>query len=286
MALPWLRPTHTSEAGQVLERDATLPLEAFFGMPRRLRLVFEKERVTGVVQKPYGNNYMAWVHPLTPYYRRKEDAPDWLPVHPKAGSLSYRNWLGVTMQSDQGLKGTRRLASTVQAYWNRPRKPFAELLVGGWAMDNMKPMDFSLSNYPSFPGLNEVEHVRVRRLVDAANKTAGALRKEFKAARLLDGAAADAVTEAFFAATQDRFVESVRNIDGDSQGDVEAEWHKILVNEAVRAFDELIVEGLSDRDLADIERRVTAKRNLLGALARQVRRALNLKVPSKKRVRA
>ena len=73
-------------------------------MPRRLRFVFKEDRVVGVVQRPYGTNYAAWEHPLTPYYSKKEDDPEWLPVHPKAGRLSYRNWLGITMEPRSGRK--------------------------------------------------------------------------------------------------------------------------------------------------------------------------------------
>ena len=285
-ALPWLRPTRTSESGQVVNPEATHPLESFFGMPRRLRLRFKDDSVTGVVQKPYGTNYVAWEHPLTPYYRRKEDDAEWLPVHPKAGRLSYRNWLGVTLRSGHGEGGTRRVAANVRAYCQRPRVPDFELLVGGWAMDNMKPVDFSFAAYPGFPGLNEDAHDRVRGLVDAANIAAGSLRKALKAASLLDGTAADAVTEAFFVGTQDEFSESVRKIVAGLKEDVEIAWHKTLRNEAVRMFDERIVHDLSNHDLAAIEKRVMAKRNLLSALAKQVRKELNLPMPGKKEKRA
>ena len=40
-ALPWLRPTRTSKKNEPVTPDMSHPAEAFFGMPRRLRLLFE-----------------------------------------------------------------------------------------------------------------------------------------------------------------------------------------------------------------------------------------------------
>lgn len=84
--LPWMRPTRISDAGlETLPPEGKLfGPEAFFGMPRRLRLVGDASGVTGVIQKPYGANYRLWKHPLSPYYRQKAGA-EWLPKHPRAG---------------------------------------------------------------------------------------------------------------------------------------------------------------------------------------------------------
>ena len=102
-ALPWMRPTRTSEPGQtsVFPSDGTrrFDVEAFFGMPRRLRLVGDDAGVTGVIQRPYGTNYAGWRHPLSPYYRIKV-TEEWLPRHPRAGRFGYRNWLGVIAESE------------------------------------------------------------------------------------------------------------------------------------------------------------------------------------------
>ena len=287
-ALPWLRPTHTSERHQIVTPDHTHPLEAFFGMPRRLRLVFDGERVVGVVQRPHGTNYATWEHPLTPYYRQKEDSPDWLPVHPRAGRLSYRNWLGVTMAPGTGGKGTRRTARTVYECLEGRLSQHVEfeLMAGGWAMDNMKPVDFALDIYPAFPGMGEDGADRVHRLVEAANIASGALRKALNAACGLDGTSRDAAIEAFFAETEEAFERSIRRIIDGADAKVEEAWHRTLRDRAVRSFDRRALDGLGDRDIAGIEKRVTAKRNLLAALGKQVRTAMNLPIPDRKEKRA
>lgn len=277
LALPWLRPTRTSKRSETVTPRDSHPLEAFFGMPRRLRLVFEGNRATGVVQRPYGTNYSGWHdHPLTPYYRRKPDDPEWLPVHPKAGRLSYRNWLGITMESGSDRTGTRRTARTVRECRSRSRMPDFEIMAGGWAMDNMKPVDFSLDRYPAFPGLGEDGEDRVHRLVSAANSASGALRKALKKACQFDGSSADAVTEAFFANTEAEFTAAVDGIASDTGTAVEEEWHRTLRSRAVGMFEDRVTGGLADLGIAEIERRIGARRMLFGALAGRVRKDLGL----------
>ena len=280
-ALPWLRPTRTSESNQTVTVDETHPLEAFFGMPRRLRLLFEENRVTGFVQRPYGTNYTAWQHPLTPYYRQNEESAEWLPVRPRPGRLSYRNWLGIIMRSGGGIKGTRRTAQTVRECDNRPGMPF-EILAGGWAMDNMKPLDFCLSRYQSFPGLQEEDMDRVQLLVEAANAASGKLVQSLKKALRIEGEATAAVTELFFAETEQEFSEMVRRINERESGEVESDWHKRLRKKAVEMFEERIVPGLADRDLSSTERQIMARIWLLANIDRDVRRILGLPAPEKK----
>ncbi|MFN4131195.1 MAG: type I-E CRISPR-associated protein Cse1/CasA, partial [Paracoccaceae bacterium] len=78
--LPWMRPTRVSDKGMetLPPEGKTFGVEAFFGMPRRLRLVAEAGQITGVVQRPWGTNYAKWKHPLSPYYRMKP-GEEWLP---------------------------------------------------------------------------------------------------------------------------------------------------------------------------------------------------------------
>lgn len=285
-ALPWLRDTNTSENNQVVTPDMTHPLEAFFGMPRRLRLVFEDDRITGVVQRKYGTNYSAWKHPLTPYYRAKEDDPEWLPVHPKEGRLSYRNWLGTTMIAKTS--GTRESAEVVRVYNQRLNAPDREILVGGWAMDNMKPVDFTMDTYPTFPTIAEYEcfEFRVRSMVDAANTTSKAVRRELKTACQLDGKSLDSAIEEFFNKTEVKFSLLVGKIAEGAGKKIEKEWHKILWDEAKRIFDEQAMTHLADRDIAEIEKRLKAWRNLNSVMAKKVREIMELPLPAKKENRS
>ncbi|MFT3691465.1 type I-E CRISPR-associated protein Cse1/CasA [Paenirhodobacter sp.] len=140
-SLPWMRATRSSEKGlETLPPDGALfGPEAFFGMPRRLRLVADEAGVTGVIQKPYGTNYALWKHPLSPYYRMKPGT-EWLPKHPRAGRFGYRNWLGIVAGQAKG--DLSELSLSLRDWGNR--QGGGAVIVAGWAMDNMKPRDFTL----------------------------------------------------------------------------------------------------------------------------------------------
>ena len=272
-ALPWLRPTRTSERGQIVTPDMSHPAEAFFGMPRRLRLVFGERAVTGVVQQRYGTNYAGWIHPLAPYYRPKPET-EWLPCHPKPGRTSYRNWLGLTF--GEGSE-TRRVARTVDRFQKLTNAPRWEVEAGGWAMDNMKPRDFSLHVYPVFR-LDDAAEVRVGQFVEAANAAAGGLARALRQASALEGRAADLIRETLFTDTEPSFVRAVRAVSEGGDKTVEESWLAALRRTALTAFDRLALPALPDRDPARVERAVAARRTLLGAFSRPtgIRRILDL----------
>ena len=276
-ALPWLRTTRTSDNGEIVTPDKTHVAEAFFGMPRRLRLVCREESVTGVVQRPYGTRYAHWSHPLSPYYRRKPDEEP-LPVHPSPGRVSYRNWLGLAF--GQGNE-QRTPAASVRRFHSLTNAPAAEVLAGGWAMSNMKPLDFDLHVYPTFR-LDESAELRTGALVEAANSASQELMKGLKKATGVKVQAFEPVREAFFAGTESDFVEATKSIAAGVGGEVEQSWLSNLRRTALTLFDRQTVPALTERrtvgNTASIEATVNARRNLLAAFSKPtgVRKALAL----------
>jgi len=133
-AFPWLGDTRVSDKAGVVTTGADIhPVQCFWGMPRRIALIFEANvdrlpcDLTGEVDdvivrgyrtRPYGVNYDAVEHPLTPSYRVKPDASEWLPVHPQPGGVAYRHWLGFVLEPKTGL---RRPAKCVVAARERLR---------------------------------------------------------------------------------------------------------------------------------------------------------------------
>ncbi len=272
-ALPWLRPTRTSERQQTVTLDLSHPTEAFFGMPRRLRLVFGGRSVTGVVQQRYGTNYAGWIHPLSPYYQPKPGT-EWLPCHPKPERASYRNWLGLTFGKGSE---TRRVARTVDRFQKLTNAPCWEVKAGGWAMDNMKPLDFVLHVYPAFRLDDEAEN-RVAQFVEAANAASKALFRALRRAVAIEGRAADLIREALFTDTEPAFVRAVRAVVKGDGETVEEAWLAALREVALSTFDRHAVSALPDRDVARVEQAVAARRALLGTFTRPtgVRQILDL----------
>lgn len=263
-ALPWMRPTRTSEGGQQVFEAQTHRVEAFFGMPRRLRLVDDGAQVTGVVQRPYGTNYAGWVHPLTPYYRQKPGA-ELLPVHPRAGVFGYRNWLGI-VAADPGNELHQR-AEVVAGWHDRGQGALADVLVAGWSMDNMKPRDFTYSRAP----LLQLDPERARLLagfVEAASVFASALRGALREV-LAEGEAREAQREQFFLHTQSGFEEAATKLTAvncDPQA-VARDWLTMMRNTVLTLFEAIALPGLDQRNTTAQHAIVRAHAGLRATLA-------------------
>ena len=148
---PWMRPTLTSENDRPTcpddgnQRADAHPAQAFFGMPRRLRLTVEGAQVTGFHQKQYGAKYVGWRHPLSPYYRQTPES-DLLPSHPKPGRFGYGDWVAATAGSGTGLRDAAR--SITSAKSRLDPADGARLLIAGWSVKNAEALDYLLAIQP------------------------------------------------------------------------------------------------------------------------------------------
>ena len=293
--LPWMRATRTSETGAVVQQQQSdhTPPEVFFGMPRRLRLVESEGRITGVIQKPWGTNYGLWRHPLTPYYALKEGA-DILPKHPKPGAFAYRNWLGILMEAPAGKGSLAYRAQTVVTYAQRAKHPEASVLVAGWAMSNMSPLDFLWSEQPLFTLTPEASD-QAAMLVSGADLACRALvmaLRDVQAMDVTEGTRLDPEREGFYLATQAGFVAAVSALArGEAAADVCAAWLETLRRQVLAQFDTVALNGLAERDItprntSGFSRRPTAQRiiatrgQLLGNLhGPKIHNALGLTPP-------
>lgn len=285
-AFPWLKKTRTSEKDSTYPEHGH-PVQQFFGMPRRIRLVFERNSnrrtcdltdmvddviVTGFVQRPWGVNYAGWEHPLTPYYRTKPGEPP-LPRHPSVGRFGYRQWIDVAIGKGDGL---RMPAAAVEAYirdravniqgpdnLNIPR-----LLVAGWAMDNMKPLDFiedeQQLHIAATPARGREIDNLARQMAEAADVAVrdtvwNVRRALFSEQATVDAekTALDAIRESFYDATEDDFHEILaRAAAPDPVGDDELRkigddelrkrWLDILRRRALMQFEAATSSSYSD----------------------------------------
>jgi len=260
-ALPWMRPTVTSENGAMVWPEQAHPAEAFFGMPRRLRLVVDGDRVTGVVQRPYGTNYAGWAHPLTPYYRQKPDT-ERLPVHPRAGHFGYRNWLGIVAEAEKD--GLREQAEVVRL--RQGRRLTGDLIVAGWAMDNMKPRDFILSRAPLL-NLSDDRAEQLRGMVAAADQIAVLLRSALTPV-LAEGETREAVREEFYLRTQSTFEALAGRLAADVPEALAQIWLSKMRTVALRElFEKRALPGLDQRDIERQREIISAHSYLRATLA-------------------
>lgn len=151
---PWMKETKNSEDGSTLTPNECHPYHMYFGMPRRIRLLFDyskeecyltgtknRKMVYGYLAKHSGNNYAGeWLHPLTPYgVNLKNPNDNAYSRKPKKGGLTYRYWIAIT----------RKTSGTIPAFvvqisqLNLIRRELirdegATLWVAGYIMNNMK----------------------------------------------------------------------------------------------------------------------------------------------------
>ncbi len=283
--LPWVRPCVTSNRGDMVfpnDEEGEL-LEAFFGMPRRLRLVGDDGGVTGMVQRPYGTNYAGWEHPLTPHYRKRAGG-ELLPRHPRAGPFGYRNWLGVIARRSSPDDTARR--ARVLDLWRQRLNREVDVLVAGWSMFKMKPRDFVFSRAP----LVDLDGERLEwmeGLVEAADQFGGALWGALTPV-LAEGHARDAAREDLHFRTQGAFeaaLAGLQQVDA-VRADIGRAWLSALHDTAFKLFDALALPGLAEREVKDQQEIVTARRGLgvsfagYGELGRPAYLALGLEPPS------
>lgn len=260
---PWLAATRTADRFPATTPKEAHPLQAFWGMPRRIRLDFVENPegapcdltgivdpvlVTGWRQRPNGVKYVAWEHPLSPSYKDAKSG-GWLPVHPQPGGIGYRDWVAIVLGDAEG---TRRPARVIADWPGRAadldEASDSRLFAAGYDMDNMKARGFVESEMP-LPG-TEPEAAAAfaqvsRALAAAATIVAQSLRRAVREALYnrdtkTDSAPLAAVYEAFWAATQDRFFELLRKVRGDWEAALVERapvWRKMLRDTALRLFD-------------------------------------------------
>ena len=304
---PWLARPRV-QSGCKTTPEKVHPLHVYWGMPRRIRLEFQKAEnfccdVTGAADlvavaqyrtKRYGTDYSdGFEHPLSPYYRDKK-AGVLRPRHPQPDGITYRLWPALVQGREDG-----RCAQTVR-HWNESRMAGdAGVVAFGYDMDNMKPRNWAEGEMPLFqvpdPQQRERLEILAQNLVDAAEKAAEELVKAVRAAAYVPGGRADYgfIRLAFFRATEKAFYASLRDALTGIQdaGSIEGTevtrpareaWRSTLERAAVRLFDERA--PLTGREEGRLRKRAEALARLIRTLrAKTILTMLGLPAPSKKR---
>lgn len=309
---PWLTPTRGADRFPATTSAEAHPLQAFWGMPRRIRLDFaanpdalacdltgevDTQMVIGWRQRPNGVKYVAWNHPLSPSY--SDGKGEWLPMHPQPGGIGYRHWLALTL----GDGASRKPAPCISTWFERasdvplPVLEGTRLLAAGYDMDNMKARAFIESEMP-LPGnvVNATALARLARgLSMAAEEAARALRYAIREAcypkdTALDAAPLATPYEAFWAGTQDAFFARLGTA-GATLETAAPDWHRRLRKIALTLFDQ--AAPLDPAAVSfDPARIVKARNNLFltlsgyGAVGIKIFIALELPLPETAKAKA
>jgi CRISPR system Cascade subunit CasA len=217
---PWLAKTRTSEKDAKVAPASEGDRLAFWGMPRRIRLVFAKAEpeevcdltgmadeifATGWRQRPYGANYTVFEHPLSPYYKQKPKDTEYLPVHPQPAGIGYKDFLGLLFSVPDG---TGKPAACIATYTRERKPPPGEvwrILAAGYDMDNMKARGFVEAELPVFSGDDAALQAEIlSQLIAGAESVAGLLRAAVRNALFSEGAKTD-LAAGLFATLRARF---------------------------------------------------------------------------------
>jgi CRISPR system Cascade subunit CasA len=288
-AFPWLAQTRTSAKKETVHEADVHRLQAFFGMPRRIRLVLTENPekcscdLTGIVDEtvctgftavPWGVNYGVWRHPLTPYYKPKANSIDpALPVHAPEGRLGYRQWIGLVFEGNESRLPAEVILSAKARLRDlgRPWKDNSRLLAGGYAMDNMKAQAFAEAEMPLHrldPELAQDIENFARLMVNAASVAVWilgiALRRALFAPKSKvksDQTVLDTPRERFWEITEDAFHQTLdtalTSLAGDPHGDEQEKlartWRTCLERAALSIFDDTApVDSLGELEPANV----------------------------------
>jgi CRISPR system Cascade subunit CasA len=239
---PWLVPTRRNDQNIKTTPADVHPAQAFFGLPRRIRLIFERNEnglecdliglddeyiVKCFAARPGGTKYEAWgrVHPLTPYRKSKKGAVKFLPVHIYSSRIGFQDWLGlVTSDGDETLVP----AQSVDAFWRRAadlerrERSDSRLLASAYVMRKNSPLEFAEALLPLIIGADEKANDAIRALARKCVTGASLVALQLQSAVLRalygskgkagrDGTVLDGVRSRFWADTDDAFYASLRN---------------------------------------------------------------------------
>jgi CRISPR system Cascade subunit CasA len=287
---PWMGPTRVSDkSGFDTTPESCHQLQAYWGMPRRIRIVFptdasvgdcdlcgahDVELVAEYRTRNYGVNYMgAWVHPLTPYrFDPKKEKPP-LSIKGQQGGLGYRHWLGLTLaDAEDG----DRAALTVRRYSEQRARELriqrtARLWCFGFDMDNMKARCWYDHTFPLFnldPGQRKKLLLWADELITAAQDVSNILRKQVKSAwfRRPEDAKGDmnTVVMDFWQRSEPvfyRLLEHLSKVPGDQDSpppELYCIWKNALLSIPMQLFDAWVLDApIEDMDM----KRVVAERD-------------------------
>jgi len=274
--LPWLAPTRTSDdkGGQDTPPESVHPLQAYWSMPRRIRLdastveqgecaicaARDVRLIRHYRTRHGGTNYTgAWVHPLTPYSLDAKGEKPPISSKGRQGGRGYRDWLGLVLGNDEHQPDAARVVSHFTA---KVGKLQVRLWCFGFDMSNMKALcwyDSTLPVHAVEPDVQRAFAKSVKQLLDSAEEMANALHKQVKAAwfrRPGDVGSEPAVPQSFWQgseATFYRLLGELAALDFDSAAELTPIYHRWLREtrrQALSLFDHWVLSGpLEDQDM-------------------------------------
>jgi CRISPR system Cascade subunit CasA len=265
---PWAYPTRTSEQGEETQPQDCHPLQVLWGMPRRIRLVFDHNGgrcdltgeecdtlVTGFRTRHAGTNYSDyWVHPYTPYIMDESSAP--LSIKGQPEGITYRHWCGLALPN---ARAKRNCAQVVSAYLQSRCELIGDdntetqLWISGFDMDNAKARCWYETTLPIYAipaARREWVADFAHTLTEAASSSSSTLKKFVKEAALSKKSKAKPdlgfIGNTLLERTEPQFFQLLKHFinceDAEETSiDLQDRWRSHVGREAIAIFDEHVL---------------------------------------------
>jgi len=267
---PWLGYTRTSTRNKITTSRQVHPIQMFWGMPRRIRLIFDTHAdatqcdlcgcsihtyTSGYSDKSYGINYKnGWHHILSPYSTDLKTGKS-LPILSHRGITSYRSWLGLIENSPE--KNYTREPAVVVHVFRDDRESYLSEISGfpfrlwafGYDMDNMKVRSWYEGTMPlvHIDKKNRSEYeTRVSQMIKTANLIVFNIRSSIKKALFAPGSEISGylsiIDSEFWQNTEPDFYRTIDELrtnleNQQSLNNLKLRWLSILSQEGEMLFD-------------------------------------------------
>ncbi|CAM8053991.1 type I-E CRISPR-associated protein Cse1/CasA [Escherichia coli] len=278
LVFPWLAPTRTSELdGAVVTDEQVNKLQAYWGMPRRIRIDFkttsigncdicgrQSDALLGLMSlKNYGVQYVMWRHPLTPYRLPLKEGGDFYSVKTQPGGLIWRDWLGLIEVGNS--KNNTELPAQVVKLLNASNLKQTRVGLWGFGFDfeDMKVRCWYEHHFPLLLNKKEDLIPKLRLAAQAASHILSLLHRALKEAWFSEKKTTKLdfgfVDIDFWNKTQHRFLRLVRKIEeGQDPYELLSKWQKEMWLFARQDFDDRVFTN--PYEPIDLERVMTARK--------------------------
>ncbi|XSG84492.1 MAG: type I-E CRISPR-associated protein Cse1/CasA, partial [Methylohalobius sp. ZOD2] len=194
-----------------------------------------------------------WQHPLSPY-KKKGKAEDLLVEHPRRGGVTYRHWLGYSYSDSRSQTLNAKVVATFLNSNRKLEEEQFQLWAFGYDMKSNKARCWYETNLPLYlipEAIRETFSNRVGNLIEAAEYVADLLKRQikqawFKRPRDIRGDVSF-LADGFYQHTEGNFYtcahDLIQAIPEDTDYDILARWHRIVVKAAFDLFDEWTTAG-------------------------------------------
>ena len=189
---PWLKPKRSQDGGITMTSLDANPVHVFWGMPRRINILFEKNSlkekcdICGYICDIHARQYTDkskgiaysgdWLHPLSPYTLDQKTNKH-IPRHKVRDGITYQHWLGLVLNTtiQNNLNEPAAIIHTFREDRSNSEDPSMRLWAFGYDMEKKKARGWYDGTMPLIHVDKEIQsdyEIIVSQIIGTANQIA------------------------------------------------------------------------------------------------------------------